>query len=78
MVVKRFLSVLLPPFEYVQTTIIAKVENEKFIAKGKVIIFKGWKKLYDKVEEEVNEEDIKEQVLPQLNKGDKFVIEKVH
>ena len=59
MVVKRFLSVLLPTFEYVQTTIIAKVENEKFIAKGKVIIFKGWKKLYDKVEEEVNEEDIK-------------------
>ena len=77
LVVKRFLSVLLPPFEYVQTTIIAKAENEKFIARGKVIIFKGWKKLYDKVEEEVNEEDIKEQVLPQLNKGDKFVIEKV-
>ena len=45
LVVKRFLSVLLPPFEYVQTTIEGKVENEVFIAKGKVISSKGWKKL---------------------------------
>lgn len=77
LVVKRFLSVLLPPFEYIQTTIEAEVENEKFIAKGKNVISKGWKKLYDKIEEEINEEDIKEQLLPQLNKEDKFIIEKV-
>ena len=77
LVVKRFLSVLLPPFEYVQTTIEGKVENEMFIAKGKVISSKGWKKLYDKVTEDSIEEDIKEQVLPKINKGDKFTIENV-
>ena len=41
LVVKRFLSVLLPPFEYTQTTIEGSVENERFIAKGKVVVSKG-------------------------------------
>ena len=77
LVVKRFLSVLLPPFEYIQTTIEGKIENEKFIAKGKVILSKGWKKLYDKLEDDSSEEDIKEQVLPKLSKGNKFVVENV-
>ena len=77
MVVKRFLSVLLPPFEYTQTTIEGSVENERFIAKGKVILSKGWKKLYDKLEEENLEDDIREQVLPKVNKGDRFTIENV-
>ena len=77
LVVKRFLSVMLPAFEYVQTTIDAKVNEERFIAKGKVVISKGWKKLYDKIEEDSFEEDIKEQILPKINKGDKFIIENV-
>lgn len=77
LVVKRFLSIILPPFEYVQTTIEAKVNEERFIAKGKVVIAKGWKKLYDKIEEDSLEDDIKEQILPNINKGDKFVVENV-
>ena len=77
LVVKRFLSVLLPPFEYVQTTIEGKVENERFIAKGKVISSKGWKKLYDKLDDDSSEEDIKEQVLPNVKKGDKFTVENI-
>lgn len=78
LVVKRFLSVMLPPFEYVQTTIEAEVQGEKLIAKGKVIKAKGWKKLYDKLEEDNDEEDIKEQVLPLVNKGDNIKIESVN
>lgn len=78
LVVKRFLSVMLPPFEYVQTTIEVKSCNERLIAKGKVIKSKGWKKLYDRVDDENSEEDIKEQVLPAVNKGDKIVIENVN
>ena len=77
LVVKRFLSVMLPPFEYVQTTIEANVSGEKLIAKGKVVKSKGWKKLYDHLEEDNSEEDIKEQVLPQVNKGDKVNLTKV-
>ena len=78
LVVKRFLSVMLPPFEYVQTTIEVNVSNEKLIAKGKVIKSKGWKKLYDKFDEENSEDDIKEQVLPVLSKGDSIEIENVN
>ena len=78
LVVKRFLSVMLPPFEYVQTTIEADVEGEKLLAKGKVIKAKGWKKLYDKLDEDLSEEDIKEQVLPTVVKGDRFKVETVN
>ncbi|SFC21506.1 DNA topoisomerase III [Clostridium uliginosum] len=72
LVIKRFLSVLLPPFEYIQTSIKIKVGNENFRAKGKVIKSKGWKMVYDREDdvEEVNEEGIlKDQVLPNLSKG---------
>lgn len=78
LVVKRFLSVMLPPFEYVQTTIEVKSCNERLIAKGKVIKSKGWKKLYDRMDDENGEDDIKEQVLPTVNKGAKVAIENVN
>ena len=71
LVVKRFLSVMMPPFEYVETTLTADIAGERFVAKGKVIKSKGWKAVYDReVEEDNEEEDLKDQTLPQLNKGD--------
>ena len=75
LVVKRFLSAMLPPFEYVQTTLEGKVNGERFIAKGKVVKAKGWKKVFDREDDE--ESDIKEQELPKLNKGDKFTVKEV-
>lgn len=80
LVIKRFLSVLLPPFEYIQTGIKVKIGDETFRAKGKVIKYKGWKMVYDRVDdlEETTEEGIlKEQVLPTLSKGDKLKISAV-
>lgn len=35
LVVKRFLSVLMPPFEYIQTTLTGEVNGEKLIAREK-------------------------------------------
>lgn len=74
LVIKRFLSVMLPPFEYMQTTIKAEINGEIFIANGKNIKAKGWKAIYDKEEEldkSMEEEDeIKDQNLPKVNKGD--------
>ncbi|HDK7173557.1 TPA: DNA topoisomerase III [Clostridium botulinum] len=75
LVIKRFLSVMLPPFEYIQTTIKAEVMGEKFIAKGKVIKSKGWKAVYDRAEfddkdNNSDSDDIKDQTLPKVNKGD--------
>ncbi len=79
LVVKRFLSVMMPPFEYLQTNIVTEIAGEKFVAKGKVIKSKGWKVLYDREDmEEPSEEDgLKDQVLPKLNIGDKLKINSV-
>ncbi|MGL5245288.1 MAG: DNA topoisomerase III, partial [Sarcina sp.] len=79
LVVKRFLSVLLPPFEYKQTNIEANINGEKFIAKGKVVEAKGWKKLYDKLDvEEESIGDIKEQQLPVMSLGEKIKVSSIN
>lgn len=78
LVVKRFLSVMYPPFEYEQKTVRCKIGNEEFIAKGKTVISKGWKEIYDlNYEEDEEKEDIKEQLLPQINKGDKIKVSSI-
>ena len=79
LVVKRFLSVLMPPFEYIQTNIKAEINKEIFIAKGQVIKSKGWKALYDKeiIDNNSKEDDLKDQVLPKLNNGDLLKINSV-
>ncbi|MBU5426139.1 DNA topoisomerase III [Tissierella pigra] len=69
LVVKRFLSVLYPPFEYEETSIKAKIGNENFIAKGKRVISLGWKEVYENNYYD-EEEDNDEQNLPIINKGD--------
>ena len=38
LVVKRFLAVLFPAFEYEQLTLNAKIGDETFIARGKTIL----------------------------------------
>lgn len=74
LVVKRFLAVLYPPFEYEQTTIRAEIGGEAFTARGKIVINEGWKTLYSSdLEEEDETEDTDqpaEQTLPALKKGD--------
>lgn len=71
LVVKRFLAVLYPPFEYEQTTIKAKVEEETFIAKGKIVLSQGWKEVYDNnFEDDDSKGELAEQILPSVNKGD--------
>ena len=79
LVVKRFLSVLMPPFEYIQTNIKAEINKEIFIAKGQVIKSKGWKALYDKeiIDNNSKEDDLKDQVLPKLNNWDLLKINSV-
>ena len=79
LVVKRFLSVLMPPFEYIQTNIKADINGESFIAKGKVVKSKGWKSLYDKdySEDDSNEDGVREQTLPKLNEKDIIKINKI-
>ena len=73
LVVRRFISVLYPPFEYEQTTMKASVCGQTFIAKGKIITSAGWRRLYDTwndSEEDAEEElSAREQPLPPLKTG---------
>lgn len=78
LVVKRFLAVLYPPFEYEETFIRAKIGEEVFIAKGKSVIHQGWKEVYGNMDEdESGNEDISEQLLPRVNKGDVLKISSI-
>jgi DNA topoisomerase-3 len=71
LVVKRFLAVLFPAFEYEQLTLRAKIDEENFVARGKTILAAGWKEVYEnRFEDEDAAEDLKEQILPRIEKGD--------
>ncbi|WP_107838981.1 DNA topoisomerase III [Metasolibacillus meyeri] len=71
LVVKRFLAVLLPAHEYEQLTVQAEIAGEKFIAKGKTVLSAGWKEVYEnRFDDEDTNDDVKEQLLPRLDKGD--------
>ncbi|MEB9457378.1 DNA topoisomerase III [Bacillus anthracis] len=75
LVVKRFLAVLFPAFEYEQLTLRTKVGNETFIARGKTILHAGWKEVYeDRFEEDDVADDVKEQLLPHIEKGDTLTV----
>lgn len=77
LVVKRFLSCLYRPFEYEQTTIKATIGQETFMARGKRIIKEGYKEIYSSRDEDIEEDDIGEQVLPVINKGDSLEISSI-
>lgn len=74
LVVKRFLSVMLPPYEYEHTTIKVNINGEIFLAKGNITLEKGWKALYQR--EDLDDED-GTQELPTLKVNDKLNIRKI-
>ncbi|HFR4150751.1 DNA topoisomerase III [Bacillus cereus] len=75
LVVKRFLAILFPAFEYEQLTLRTKVGNETFIARGKTILHAGWKEVYEnRFEDDDVTDDVKEQILPHIEKGDTLTV----
>ena len=60
LVLKRFLSVLLPAYEYEQTIMTGSIAKEIFIARGKTEKSIGWKEVYGKT----LDEDEDNQTLP--------------
>ncbi len=79
-VVRRFLAVLYPPYEYEQTKILVKAGDESFTAQGSIVKAPGWKAVYENsgMEEDGEETDydsketapVGNQKLPDLKKGD--------
>lgn len=74
LVVRRFLAVLYPPFEYEQTSLTVKAGGERFAARGEIVKTPGWHEVYEneKQEEDPDEDgqEIKSQKLPDIRKGD--------
>ena len=81
LVVRRFLAVLYPPYEYEQTTLRAEAAGESFTAKGRIVKSPGWKTVYenagfgdnsdefDEGEETDTNMNVKDQTLPSLSKS---------
>lgn len=76
LVVRRFLAALYPPYEYEQTEVTAELAGEILVAGGKIVKNPGWKEVYESQEEtddeETVKEELKEQTLPELAKGQKL------
>ena len=73
LVVRRFLAVLLPPFEYEELRLTLRIGDETFVARGRHVVTQGWHAAYDRSfrpEEEDPAEDEGEQNLPTLRQGD--------
>lgn len=74
LVVRRFAAVLYPPCEYEQTTLKGVCGGETFSAKGKIMKQPGWQAAYEDFQEEEAEEDIREQLLPEIKEGTKELV----
>ena len=82
LVVRRFLAVLYPPFQYEQVSLTVDIGGEQFAASGKTIKSAGWKEVYETGGDEFEEEDdrkeleagraVREQKLPEIQKGQIF------
>ena len=74
LVVRRFFSVLYPPFEYEQTLMRGEAGGETFTAKGRIVKNQGWKEVYQQEDQEQDEEF---QNLSDAEQGSHFHIERV-
>lgn len=76
LVARRFLAVLLPPFEYEEVSLTLTIDGERFHARGKIVKEPGWKAAYDRSFdlEEPEDEEEREQSLPDLRQGDKLPV----
>ncbi|WP_234117438.1 DNA topoisomerase III [Clostridium hydrogenum] len=73
LIVKRFLCVFYPNYEYTITKITTEVCEEQFLTRGKTILKLGWMEFYrndSKNKKDDNEEEEDEAELPKLKKND--------
>ena len=81
LVVRRFLAVLMPPFEYEEIRLTVKIGDQTFTAAGRRVLDQGWKAAYDKnfaaLEDEDDETEEEQQRLPDLQKGQRLKVRKL-
>ena len=75
LVVRRFIAVLSPIFEYEETKIKLTVNKQEFYARGKIVKNPGWKAAYGNLlAADDEEEEDREQSLPPVQQGDRVKI----
>ena len=76
LVVRRFLAVLMDPYEYEEVRLTMTIGGETFTAKGKRVLNQGWKAAYNR-SFQLDEEDGDEQAqnLPELKEGQRLPVE---
>ena len=78
LVVRRFLAVLMKPYEYEEIKLTMTIGGETFTAKGTRVLHPGWRAAYDRsftaLEEETEEQD-RDQSLPDLRQGEKLQVQ---
>ena len=77
MVVRRFLAVMYPAYEYEESVLTGAVEGEYFYARGTRPLHMGWKAVYENQSEDEEEEELKRQNLPVMQKGQEFSISNI-
>lgn len=77
--VRRFMAVLMPPFEYEELKVTLSCGGHTLHAGGKRVINEGWRGAYTSyTEDEPEDEDEREQSLPQIKQGDVLQISAVN
>lgn len=77
MVVRRFLAVLYPVYEYEETTLVGEIAGETFHARGNRELHAGWKAVYESQIEDEEEEELKKQNLPVIQKGQQLSVSNI-
>ena len=77
LVVRRFLAVLMDPYEYEEIRLTMTIGGETFTAKGKHVISQGWKSAYNRSFQLDEDEEEQSQNLPELSQGQKLPVESV-
>ncbi|HBH13081.1 MAG: DNA topoisomerase [Clostridiales bacterium 38_11] len=69
LVIKRFLSVLMPPFEYEEKTITISINGEHFTTKGVRIVNMGWK--------QTDKKEISDTILPDIKANSRLNVSRI-
>ncbi|MDD5936022.1 MAG: DNA topoisomerase III [Clostridiales bacterium] len=82
LVVRRFLSVMYPPYEYEQTTVKVEIAGHIFTAKGDRVISLGWKAVYENDSmastKSEDEDSVDSKSMPELSKDQILTVESVN
>ncbi|MCL2577844.1 MAG: DNA topoisomerase 3 [Defluviitaleaceae bacterium] len=80
LVITRFLSVFLPPFEYEQVVVKIKIDTEMFRAGGRRVISEGYQAVFSGADDDDEDETAEEkstQRLPEMRRGEKIPVKSI-